>query len=264
MAEPNPKVDLKIDANRLAYLIDAAVVASSEVVNFHFSALGAADLSKPSEPDELRYRFKGPQLTANDRRTVHENWILAKGFQELLRAVRHALEEAHVYTTLLSRPHKARSNVTLEQLLIPFQKKAKNLEFHRLLAEVNEKLDPKLNFVDAYQFLQKVRNCLEHCNGIVDKVAAKGGETFVMSTPRAKIFYMRNGTEVEVAKGHVVDAGDDRDAVQLLFKLEVRTRTFNLGERVIFTAAEFNEIAFACHILGQQLSAGLPRAPIAA
>jgi hypothetical protein len=58
--------------------------------------------------------------------------------------------------------------------------------------------------------------------------------------------------------------GDDRDAVQLLFKLEVRTRTFNLGERVIFTAAEFNEIAFACHILGQQLSAGLPRAPIAA
>jgi hypothetical protein len=34
-----------------------------------------------------------------------------------------------------------------------------------------------------------------------------------------------------------------------------------LGERLSFTQAEFVDIAFACHFLGQQLSSRLPKTP---
>jgi hypothetical protein len=44
-----------------------------------------------------------------------------KAFQELLRAARHALEEAYVLTALLSKEHKIKSNDTLTDFLKPFQ-----------------------------------------------------------------------------------------------------------------------------------------------
>ena len=98
---------------------------------------------------------------------MHEDWILGKAFQELLRAVRHALEAAHVMTALITREHKVRSTQTLENFLKSFQRKAAGLRFPELLAAVNELLDPKLDFSDSYESLQIARNCLEHRAGIV-------------------------------------------------------------------------------------------------
>jgi hypothetical protein len=43
-----------------------------------------------------------------------------------------------------------------------------------------------------------------------------------------------------------------------MMKLDVRHRDVSLGERLTFTLSEFNEIAFACHFLGTQLSSRLP------
>jgi hypothetical protein len=258
MIELWPKAELQLDSNRLAIIIDNAVVTSSEIVNFHFNALAVADLSKPSEPTEvIWYRFQGPELNAPERRAMHENWILAKAFQELLRAVRHALEEAHLYTSLLTKAHQARSNITLVEFLKPFQKKAQDLRFPELLTQVNKNLNSKLEFADAYQSLQSARNCLEHRNGIVSETETRGGGTFTLSMPRMKLFYMRGATEVEIVNEHTIEPGDDRAEVDVMMRLDVRKRTFALGERLTFTLAEFNEIAFACHHLGQQLSSKL-------
>src|SRR5665213_3357205 len=97
---PNPNVQLTAEPRFIAVIIDTAVVTSSEIVNFHFGALDGADLSKPAQA-EVMYRFGSPEMTAADRRAVHERWILAKAFQELLRAVRHGLENAYVCVELL-------------------------------------------------------------------------------------------------------------------------------------------------------------------
>jgi hypothetical protein len=240
-------------------IIDSAVVASSEIVNFHFNALSGADLSKSSEPSDLMYKFPAPELTATERLAMHENWILGKAFQELLRAVRHALEDAHVYIALLTKTHKVRSNATLLEFLKPFQSKAAGLRFPDLLKAVNETLDTKLDFADSYRSLQSARNCLAHRNGIISKIETHGSDTFVLSVPRIKIFYMRNGVEVEIAKGHTVEADDGQSGVEILLRVDTRQRSLTLGERLTFTLAEFNEIAFACHFLGQQLSTKLPK-----
>lgn len=259
----NPRVELNLDPTILARIVDAAVVASSKIVNFHFNALSILDLSKPVEPVDAIYRFRGPELNAAQRRVMHENWVLAKAFQELLRAVRHALEEAHVLTALLTRTHTVRSNITLLEFLQPFRSKAQSLSFPTLLADVNKRLDPKLEFADSYRSLQSARNCLEHRNGIVSKVETHGGDKFELSVPRMKIFYMRGGVEIEIEKGSKIDPGDNRQSVDVIMKLEARRRSIALGERLSFTLSEFNEIAFACHFLGQQLSTKFPSPAIA-
>jgi hypothetical protein len=255
---PNQTLELKLNPNRLAAIIDSAAIATTEVVNFHFNSLSNADLSSPSESVEL-LRMDGPKLTADQRRAVHERWILAKAFQELLRAVRHAFEEAHVYITLLTKTHKISSNSTLSEFLAPFQRKAAGMRFPDLLAAVNELLNPKLAFAESYRTLQLARNCLEHRNGIISKIETHGADNFVLSVPRIKLFYVRDGEEVELKKGHKVEPGDDRTHVETFMKLEVRQRSITLGERLTFTLAEFNDIVFACHFLGKELASKLPK-----
>ena len=259
MVEVNRAVELKLNPNRLAGIINSAVVCSNEIVNFHFNVLTEANLNEPIEPANAVFRFPGPNLSAEQRRAMHESWILAKAFQDLLRWVRHALEEAHVFVSLLTKRHKVRSSDTLEEFLRPFRSKAAGLKFPELLAKVNERLDPKILFAHSYKSLQLARNCLEHRNGIVSAIETHGNAAFLLTVPRLKMFYMHGGEEIEIVSGHRVQAEPGEDGVDVLAKLDVRERSIALGEQLAFTIEQFNEIAFACHFLGQQLSSKLPK-----
>jgi len=262
MPNGTPRIALQINPARLASIIDNAVIASNEIVNFHFNALTDADLTEPAQNTEVRFRVRGSEISAADRRSLHESWILAKAFQELLRAVRHSLEEAHVFVMLLTKVHSIKSDATLHEFISLLRKKAASLNFPKLLNAVNSKLDPKVEFSAAYVSLQVARNCLEHRAGIVSKIETHSKDSFVIRVPRMKMFYLRNNEEVELEPGHRVNPGDDRAHVDVLWKIEIRERSFKLGERLFFTLAEFNEISFACHFLGKQLSSRLPKPSI--
>jgi hypothetical protein len=259
MAKENPKLHLELNPNRLSEIIGSAVFASTEVVNLHFNALSGEYLNRPLEASGVLFTFKGPDLTLDQHRAMHESWILGKAFQELLRAARHALEEAYIMTALLTKEHKIKSNETLANFLKPFQGKAAGLSFPELLAAVNKLLDPKLDFSDSYKSLQVARNCLEHRAGIVSNIETKGAPAFILNVPRIKIFYLRGGDEIEIAAGERVDSGDGRPEVEVLMRFEARQRSIPVGERLTFTLTEFNEVAFACNFLGQQLASRLPK-----
>jgi hypothetical protein len=106
MSKTNRRFELNSD--RLSEIIGSAVFASAEVVNLHFS-LSVAIPERPPDGLGVIFNFRGPELNPDQRRAMHEGWILGKAFQELLRAVRHALEEAHVMTALITKEHKVRS-----------------------------------------------------------------------------------------------------------------------------------------------------------
>jgi hypothetical protein len=257
-----PKLHFEVDPRHLAQIVGAAVFTSTEVINLHLSSLSDDNLNRSHAglaAGGVFYKFQGPALTNDQRRAMHESWILAKAFQEILRAVRHALEEAHILVSVLNKVHKMKSDGTLAEFLNPFRKKAAGLQFPDLLAAVNELLDPKLEFAESYKSLQIARNCLEHRGGIIGNSETKGAAEFTLSVPRLKVFYQRGNEEVELVVGERVDAGDDRPGVDILMKIETRKRTVPLGDRLTFTLQEFNEIAFACNHLGQQLANGLPK-----
>jgi hypothetical protein len=87
----------------------------------------------------------------------------------------------------------------------------------------------------------------------------RDGQTMKLTFPRVKLFYLRNGEEVEVVEGEPVDAHDGKCEVEILMRLEVRERTIGLGERIVLTARDFDEIAFGCFFFGSQLALRLPQ-----
>ncbi len=254
-----PTINLQIDSRKLAAIVDEAVVASTEVVNFHFKALATADLTNPAELEGVVHRFKAQEMNAESRRALHENWMLSRAFQELLRAVRHSLEEAHTYVVLLDGRHKIKSNATIAEFLHPFRRKASCLPFPELLETVNAKLERKIEFSAAYKSLQKARNCLEHRAGIVSRIETYASDKFELRIPRAKMFYLRNGEQIELQTRHQVDPGDERSEVEVFVGFDTRSKSFGLGERISLTIQEFSEVAFACHKLGHELANKLPR-----
>lgn len=253
---------LKLELNLDAIIVHAqnAVVLSSEIVDFMFDALDKADLSKKPSNETTQYKFKTPEISAADRRAMFANWMLSRAFQDLMRGVRASLEQAYFFLELLAGPRKAKSNTTLEELFEPFKRRAATLSFGDLLEQVNSKLPQPLNFVDAYHSLQKARNCMEHRNGIVGNVDAPAGGVMILNFPRVKNFYLRKEQEIELVAGHIVDAQDGAEEVQIFTRIELRQRRFSKGQRLSLSSTDFNEIAFACNYFVTDLAAKVAQA----
>jgi hypothetical protein len=249
------QLQLALNLDAIIVPTQHAVVLSSELVDFLYEAMATADLSKKPSNDVTRYKFKTPDITAADRRAMFENWIFSKGFQDLMRGVRTSLEQAYVFLELATRPQKAKSDTTLAEFFAPVKRRAAALNFGQLLVQVNTKLKTPLNFVDAYNSLQRARNCLEHRNGIVGDVDARGGDVMVLSFPRVKNFYLRHGEEIELEPGHVVDARDGAAEVQIFMRIDVRERHFAKSQRLSLSLTDFNEIAFACNYFASDMAA---------
>jgi hypothetical protein len=259
-----PSIKLDLSAWSVAAPAHAAATQSQEVVDLYFAALEKADLSKRPDPTEsltLRHIITGPDIDAIERRRRHENWILAKAFQDLLRGVRESLETAYLVLQIVWKPHRVKSGSTLAEFIAPFKKRAADLNFPDLLAQVNAKLSSPLNFADAYRSLQNARNCLEHRNGVVGERDIDGTGLMQLSFPYVRIFYERRGQEVDIEVGVPVNAEDGKPEVELLMRIELRERSFKLYDRLEITPSDFNAIAFAAYYFGTELAAKLPTAP---
>jgi hypothetical protein len=194
---------------------------------------------------------------------MYENWLFSKGFQDLARGVRASLEEAALYLRFISNPPKQLStSSTLEDLLDAMRKPATRLPFPQLLADVNSQLTSPLEFEREFLSIQKVRNCLEHRDGVVRKQDLDDLKNeLTLRFPRMKLFYMRGEEEIELAQDERVDDRSGQASVQILRRLVTRSKMYHLGDRVTFTGTEFSEIAMACAFFGQQLSASVPPKP---
>jgi hypothetical protein len=261
-AKPRPTVQLTLDASAVAAPVHIAAVSCREIVDFYFDAMANVDLSKKPPAIEstfFRFDIRGPELTAESRRALYESWILAKAFQDLMRGLRASLEHAHLFIEIVAHPvHRVKSASTLDDFIAPFRARASALRFPALLEEVNSKLQKPLDFAAAYRSMQRARNCFEHRGGVVGKSDVGKRESMELTFPRMKAYYERRDEEIELEAGAIVNAEDGEVDVPIMMRLDIRRRRFNLGERLILTAADFDEIAFACFHFGSQLAASLP------
>ena len=86
---------IKLDPNSVAASVVKAAIITSDVVAAALTALQEGELTKPDMPNQfIRHQIHGPQMTSDQRRETYQNWLLAKGFQDLARGVRESLEEA--------------------------------------------------------------------------------------------------------------------------------------------------------------------------
>jgi hypothetical protein len=123
---------------------------------------------------------------------------------------------------------------------------------------VNKRLSTPLHFENEFLSFQKVRNCLEHRAGIVGPADASADGKLVLSLPRLEIFYMKGGKEIEIRAGELIE-GEDGEGAMICLRMGTGTREFKLGERVLFSADEFQEIGLGCWAFANDLTVKLPR-----
>ena len=103
--------------------------------------------------------------------------------------------------------------------------------------------------------MQKVRNCLEHRNGVVSAIDVKDGSgVLTLSLPRLRLWIERDGQELELFQNMHVNAGE-----AIMLQRAIRERRYNPGDRITFTAEEFYEIAQATFLFSQDIASKLPK-----
>jgi len=251
-------INLGLNPDGVAVPVHRAALICREVVDLYFDALSKADLSQPPPPPGdtfFRFDIKGPELSLEERRGIHERWVLAKAFQDLIRGVRGSLEEAYFFIELLNVGKiRARSNSTLDEVLAPFRAKAQQMNFPDLMAHVNRGLEKPVAFAEAYGSMQSARNCLEHRDGIVGRRDIDANGVLKISVPRLKVFVEQDGTETEVYK----DFYAKKDTL-IQMRMETRDFVFRLGEPLKIGASDFDDITFACYSFGTMLAQQLPK-----
>ena len=96
---------------------------------------------------------------------------------------------------------------------------------------------------------------LEHRNGLVGQRDAKSNGKMVLQFPRVALFVERDGKRIEITRGFVAKGE------MLEFSIEMRRLEYEIGQRLILSAADFEQIAFACSQFAGDLARILPKQP---
>ena len=235
-----------------------------DVTKIALKAVDTAEFAESVEVSGSKFAwiFHGGVRSNDEKRAAYEDWLLSKGLQELARGVRETLEHAYLFCALIEHFNEMGNRSKwhdVRELLRKKRRDANDLRFPDLMREVSKKTTTPVDFTDQFLSLQNVRNVLEHRGGRVtpDK-ADKNTGLLVLSWPKFKLYYEKNGEEVEVAPGTVVDSGGPEDTVQIMGRLAVEDREFKVGEQIVFKRAEFYDIAWGCWLFAERLVGRLP------
>lgn len=239
--------EITIDLEAVVRPARLSATLSAEVMGWALNRVGTEDWLAPSaiEGHTIQFMLPMPAISADQRAGLYRTWLLDRAFQELQRGLRATLELAYLAASAI-RLRKTTYG-EFQAFEIAKRKRAQGAKFPDLLASVNALLVEPMPYSNEMLTWQKVRNCLEHRGGLVaahDVEAETGVLTLKYSRPG--FGYHRNGEEVEIAPGHVVDDGTGQPEVQIWMKLFPQSRSFQIGESVNVSAAEFIELAMAC------------------
>ncbi|WP_363350193.1 hypothetical protein [Methylocystis echinoides] len=251
------RVQMTLNPNQVVAPAQEAARLAAHVVAECLSSMSGRELAEPMPASAaLGFRFPGPNLTSEDRRASYHNWLLAKAFQDLARGLRASLEEAFLFLAFFNRAERVMTCGELEKEILDVKTEAGRLLFPQLLARVNEGLTEPLAFDAEFRSIQDVRNCLEHRGGVVGaRDIAKDGN-LSLTFPRLRCFYKRGEEEIDLRPGVRIEG---QGQVPIFGQRVSYRKSYRAGERVTFSADEFFEIAFACHLFADDLGRKLPR-----
>ncbi len=243
----------------MAPALNALRLAGGTIV-IALKAIDEADLAGPVsiQGPNLAFQFDDGAADADARRAMYKSWLLAKGFQDLVRGLRETLEAAFVWIELLKLNGQPLPQGGLAAHIEGLRASANKKNFPDLMAAVNAGLAAALNWEAAFMSLQKVRNCLEHRGGVVsqDKDAGAGNANLTLTFPRMQIVIRQGEQEVElVPPMHLAEGGD------VLMRPALREHAYPVGTTITFDTESFGEIAFASWMMAADLVGKLPKPP---
>lgn len=265
------RLEVRLDPNGVLAPTARVLATASHVVSSSIAALSAAPLADAGcSIAGFGLSFPDPFSSREERLLAYQSWLLAKGFQDLVRGVRETLEEAAFYCDMVDYLPVRVSPKEFDRYVAKVKRNNGYLNNPKLLQKIQARLVSPLSFSAEMNTLIKIRNCLEHRGGRVGREDVDdSSDKLSVSYPRPKIFYMKGAEEVEIRVGEIIDTHDPNgklpkgSTVQVYFTHAVRQKEYNLGDQIVITPEEFSDIVFACYFFAADLVGKLPAAILA-
>jgi len=244
-----PKGELQRAIQRTIYLVSGALNSTTQIEEGHLKLPEIEletnfDSSLKWSPDEVSRNLK--------------EWVLRNGFRDAVEFLSAFLESIHSVYTFWSLVQKQNGGQILTGLDWQYATESEPKKFHRLgfpdkLDHLRDShgvnVDPAVlkNILSA----NSARNCLVHRNGIVSEKDANSGQ-LVVSWRRMKVIAIDEDGEHELKTGIVYEK-----ATTIALKFVEESKSFDLGDSISFSPQEFQNIAWALFLFGNDLTATL-------
>ena len=188
------------------------------------------------------------------KKQKYKAWLIKKGFEDLVKGLEYTLREAYLYVSVFSKSAGLKTGQEFNEYFSKIRKKSLSMNIPNMMDEIESYLEKPWSYKKQILSINKARNCLVHRGGLVMEkdINDEIGRCLKLEWVKLKLFYEKEGEEIEIVGKTVVDA-----AIKL--KREDNAISFVQGERIILDYKKFNEFVVTCFHFGLDLVACLPK-----
>ena len=237
-----PQHELQRSIQKCIYLVAGGLLSASQIEE--------PKLKLPDTSIEMTF---DPSLvwSAPDVRSHLQEWILLNGFRDAVESLGSFLELNHAICSAwgliqLQAQGRTLTRADWERTMVGEAQKFHRLGLPDKLNHLNEvhgiELDPALS--RHMLSINAARNCLVHRDGVVSERDSVDGR-LVVTWRRVKLVI----TDEDGERDLVFDLVHKKES-SLGMKFLDEQRSFNLGDRITFSAPEFQHIAWSMYLFG--------------
>ncbi len=177
-------------------------------------------------------------------------WLTTNSFRDTIEIILLFLDEIRKVSVLFSygserRMLEAQWNKEIIKGGETFHRYGLTKKFEELKANFN--LDIGQALIDHAISLYQARNCLVHRNGVVGEIDFNDGDKLTVSWTKMQLTYKNaEGLEIDIIEQITVEGG-----AEIYFSNQIKTKSFSLGERIVFSHDELTQIIYSNFLLAQ-------------
>lgn len=201
------------------------------------------------EDNFMMHKPYGVELTIDKRKALYKDWLIKKGFEDLIKAVTTMLIDVCKMLRIKSKLKNTKTWSEFQVLITTPDNEISTKPFPKLLELIRPNLLDNLTFETEINSINRVRRCLVHRNGVVTQQDFfKDETTLKLRWVFYRIVYIENGHEEEVKSMLLISGKGKINITQ-----EKRIKEFKENERIEITYQLFNELITTCFLFGQDL-----------
>ncbi len=204
----------------------------------------------------FRMQFDQDESDIDVKKQNFKNWLVKKGFEDLVKGIEYSLREAYFYVSIFSRASELKTGEAFNQAFTEIRKKALKMHIPDMIQEIEPHLIHPLNYKEQILSINKGRTCLVHRGGLVTEkdINNLSEKALKLRWVKLKLFYEKDGREIELQGKTVIEGG-----TSIKMRREDNEISFKLGEHISLNYRQFNEFIVTCHHFGTDLVDALPK-----
>ncbi|WP_179006559.1 hypothetical protein [Winogradskyella forsetii] len=187
------------------------------------------------------------ELTVEESKTNFKNWILKKGFEDLISALTELLISFSFIIDLNEKIKTKRKTTFGEFKELIFEPNDANSQnnFPRLIEKVSESLKEPLKFIEEVKTINRVRRCLVHRNGIVRPLDFNVENGLELKWWFYEVNLLQNGEKKKLERFDIINSETKMEMNEIL-----KRKVYKENQRILFSFQEFNELVLFCQKFG--------------